>query len=57
MEDGAEGQAVGPAAAEVGDVNVLEKEKKENIRCGNGRGLNGFSERMKSSDKTKEMKN
>lgn len=31
MEDGAEGQAVGPAAAEVGDVNVLEKEKKENI--------------------------
>lgn len=27
MVDGAEGQAVGPAAAEVGDVNILREQK------------------------------
>lgn len=27
MVDGAEGQAVGPAAAEVSDVNILKEEK------------------------------
>lgn len=29
MVDGAEGQAIGPAAAEVSDVNILKEEKDE----------------------------
>lgn len=32
--DGAEGQAVGPAAAEVGDVDILKEEKRGRRRRG-----------------------
>ncbi len=31
MVDSTEGEAVGPAAAEVGDVNILHREKTEKI--------------------------